>query len=78
MDKLIEISVKGSVYYFLNSLSYDQLTILQQFAKQFYTLNPVYNEETDDAIVEHFITAVQQTFGISLTKVSVAAVLVIK
>lgn len=78
MDKLIEVSVKGSTYYFMSLLNYDQIATLQQFAKQFYTLSQSYQEESDDAIMGRFIEAVHHAFGISLTKVPIAAVIVIK
>lgn len=78
MNKLIELSVRGSIYFCLGSLSEDQLDNLQQFAKRFYVSNPVYEHEPDDEIMKCFTLAVKQAFDIELTNISVTAVLVIK
>lgn len=78
MDMLIEISIKGSTYYFLNSLNHHQITNLQEFSKKFYTANPEHSNKSDDTILELFISEVHKTFGITLTKIPVTTVLVIK
>lgn len=59
MDKLFKISMRGSAYYFLNALSEDQVSTLQQFARQFYASNPSHDNEDDDAVVEHFFAQVK-------------------
>lgn len=78
MNKLIELSVRGSLYFYLGSLSENQLKHLRQFAKQFYMSNPVCEYASDDEVMKCFTLAVKQTFGIELTNIPVTAVLVIK
>jgi len=78
LNKLIELSVRGSIYFYFGLLSEDQLNNLQQFAKQFCISNPVYEHESDDVIMKCFTLAVKQAFGIELTNIPVTAVLVIK
>lgn len=78
MNKLLEVSVSGSTYYFLNPLDLEQLANIQRLSKQLYVPNPSFKNMSDDAIIEHFILKVQQVLDISLTKISVAAVIVIK
>ena len=78
MNKLIQISIKGSIYYSINPLSQNQITNLQKFAQEFYTSTPLYSRESDESILEQFVSTVHQTLGITLTIVPITTVLVIK
>ena len=55
MKKLFELSVRGSVYFYLSTISEEQMFKLKQFASQFYRSNPVYENKPDDEIAEYFI-----------------------
>jgi hypothetical protein len=78
MDNLIEISVRGSIYYFLSSLNSKQLADIKQFSRQFHEKNQSFDDASDDIIAEQFTLAIEQVFGIPLTRISVATVIVIK
>ena len=78
MCKLIEVSIRGSTYYFLNDLDSEQIALLKHFASQFYPSNPKYRSETDDSIAKHFVLAVQTEFNITLRNTAPSAVLIIK
>ena len=78
MKKLFELSVRGSLYFYLSTISEQQLSQLQQFANQFYRSNPVYEHCTDDEIMVCFTVSVKQKFDIELESIPVTAVLVIK
>lgn len=78
MDKLIEISIKGSTYYFINCLSQNEITNLQEFSKEFYASNPVHSKYSEETILNRFVSEVHKTFGIALTRIPISAVLVIK
>lgn len=78
MKKLFELSVRGSISFYLGTISEKQLSQLQQFSSQFYKSNPMYEHQTDDEIMKCFTVAVKQKFDIELERVSVTAVLVIK
>ena len=78
MSKLIELSVRGSIYFYLSSASEKQLYYLQQFAKQFYMSNPMYEHKSDDEIMKCFTIAVKQTFGVELRNIPLTTVFVIK
>lgn len=78
MGKLFELSVRGSLYYYMSAISENQLSQLQQFASQFYRSNPACKCQTDDEIKECFAMAVKRKFDIEIENIPVAAVLVIK
>ena len=78
MDNLIEISVRGSIYYFLSSLNSKQLADIKQFSRQFYASNQSFDDASDDTIAEQFTLAIERVFGIPLTRIPVATVIVIK
>ena len=78
MEKLFELSVKGSLYFYLSVISEKQILQLKQFSSQFYKSNPVCQHQTDDEIMESFIAAVKQEFGIELESIPVTDVIVIK
>lgn len=78
VKKLFELSVKGSLYFYLSTISEKQILQLKQFSSQFYKSNPVYQHQTDDEIMESFIAAVKQEFDIELESIPVTDVLVIK
>ena len=78
MDNLIEISVRGSIYYFLSSLNSKQLADIKQFSKHFYASNQSFDDASDDTIAEQFTLAIERVFGIPLTRIPVATVIVIK
>ena len=78
MKKLFELSVRGSVYFYLSTISEDQMSQLKQFTSQFYQTNPIYEDQTDDEIKECFTIAVKQKLNIALENIPVTAVLVIK
>lgn len=78
MNKLIELSIRGSLYFYLSTITEKQLLQLRQFASQFYKSNPVYEHRSDDEIMRCFTLTVKQTFDIELENIPVTAVLVIK
>lgn len=78
MDKLIEISVRGSFYFYLSTVSEKQLFQLKRFASQFYMSNPVLEHKSDDEIMKCFTMVVKRTFDIELKNIPVTAVLVVK
>ena len=78
MCKLIEVSIRGSTYYFLSDLDSNQIALLKQFASQFYQSNTKCQKETDDSIAKHFVLAVQAEFNIALRNIAPSAVLIIK
>ena len=78
MKKLFELSVRGSVYFYLSTISEEQMSQLKQFASRFYQSNPIYEGQTDDEIKECFTVAVKQKLNIVLENIPVTAVLVIK
>lgn len=78
MKKFFELSVRGSLYYYVSAISENQLSQLQQFASQFYRSNPVCKCQTDDEIKECFSISVKQKFDVEIESVPMAAVLVIK
>ena len=78
MKQLIELSVRGSLYFYLSTVSEKQLFQLQQFASQFYRSSPSYKFKSDDEIMRLFTIAARQTFGIELKNIPVTTVLVIK
>lgn len=78
MDKIIELSVRGSLYFYSSNPRENQLSQLRQFASQFYESNPDYKFMPDDEIAECFILSAKQTFGIDLKNLPITTVLVIK
>lgn len=78
MNKLIELSVRGSLYFYLSTVSEKQLFQLRQFASQFYRSSPSYKYKSDDEIMKRFTIAAKQTFGIELERIPITTVLVIK
>ena len=78
MNKLIELSIRGSLYFYLSTITDKQLFQLRQFASQFYKSNPVYEHMSDNEIMRCFTSTVNQTFDIKLKNIPVAAALVIK
>lgn len=78
MKKLFEVSIRGFIYFYLSTISEQQLPQIQQFANQFYRSNPVYGYRTDDEIMACFTISVKQKFDIELENIPVTAVLVIK
>ena len=78
MKKLFELSVRGSLYFYMSTISEEQLSQLQQFANQFYRSNPVYAHQSDNEIVECFATVVKQELDIEFESVPMTAVLVLK
>lgn len=78
MDKLIEISVRGSTYFYLSEVDEIQFSQLKQFAGQFYISNPVFEYKSDEEITKYFATAVKHKFDIELRKMPVMLVLVVK
>ena len=78
MNQLIELSVRGSMYFYLSTVSEILLFQLQQFASQFYSSSPSYKFKSDDEIMSLFTVAARQTFGIELERIPVTTVLVIK
>lgn len=77
MKKLFELSVRGSVYFYLSTISEEQMFKLKQFASQFYRSNPVYENKPDDEIAEYFTASAKQKFDIELESIPVSAVFVI-
>lgn len=78
MKKLFEVSIRGSLYFYLSTISEQQVSQLQQFANQFYRSNSAYKYRADDEIMECFTISVKQKFDIKLERIPVTAVLVIK
>lgn len=78
MKKLFEVSIRGSLYFYLSTISEQQVSQLQQFANQFYRSNSSYKYRADDEIMACFTISVKQKFDIELERIPVTAVLVIK
>lgn len=78
MKKLFELSIRGSLYFYLSAISEKQTAQLKQFASQFYRSNPAHEHQSDDEIMEYFTVAAKQKFDIELESIPVSAVLVIK
>lgn len=78
MEKLIEISVRGSRYYLFAEISRDQLEKLRQFTSLFYDSNYVCHSENDDALVQQFVVVAGRVLDMKLELVDIDAVLVIK
>lgn len=60
MKKLFEVSIRGSLYFYLSTISEQQVSQLQQFANQFYRSNSAYKYRADDEIMECFTISVKQ------------------
>lgn len=78
MNRLIEVSVRGKIYYFLNDLSPEHMEKLEQLSKDVFSLNIVSKEETDDEIIAKFVMLAQKNLEIYLRSIAVDSVLVIK
>lgn len=78
MPKLIELSVSGSRYYFLESLSVDQIENLTKLARAFRSTDIICASESDDAYVQEFIHQARLHLGLHLKLIDVDKVLVIK
>lgn len=77
-EETFEVSIRGSLYFYLSTISEQQVSQLQQFANQFYRSNSAYKYRADDEIMECFTISVKQKFDIELERIPVTAVLVIK
>ena len=78
MNKLIELSVKGSLYFYLCPISENQLLKLKQFATEFYISNVPHQPQSDDEIAKKFVSSANQILDIELEKVHIDSVIVIK
>ena len=68
MKKLFEVSIRGSLYFYLSTISEQQVSQLQQFANQFYRSNSAYKYRADDEIMACFTISVKQEFDIELVR----------
>ena len=73
MKKLFEVSIRGSLYFYLSTISEQQVSQLQQFANQFYRSNSAYKYRADDEIMACFTISVKQKFDIELERIPVTA-----
>lgn len=78
MDSLIGISVRGKTYYFLNTLSDEQLQHLKQFVYNYLKSNPTFIEKKDDSIIEQFIIDINILLDINLHLFNIEEILIIK
>lgn len=78
MSKLIELSVRGSRYYFFEKLSSDQIESLKNFASSFYTTSIICASDNDDDIVKEFVRQANLHLGLQLELINIDQVLVIK
>ena len=68
MKKLFEVSIRGSLYFYLSTISEQQVSQLQQFANQFYRSNSAYKYRADDEIMACFSYTINIQHLLSLVK----------
>jgi len=78
VPKLIELSVRGSRYYLLESLSVDQIENLMKLARAFRSTDIICALESDDAYAQEFVHQAKFRLGLQLNLIDVDEVLVIK
>ena len=78
MNSLIGINVRGKTYYFLNTLTDEQLHLLRQFVFNYINSNPTVIEKEDDSIIAQFIIDIHKLLDINLYLFNIKEILIIK
>ncbi len=78
MDKLIEVSIRGSVFYYLGKINTEQLARLNQFGSLFYHYYSECFNQADERIAKIFTDEVEKLLDIILIEKQVDTVITIK
>lgn len=78
MNKLIELSIRGSRYYLIANIDGRKMEELEKFATQFYSQNLWCKAASDHEIAKGFFAAVKTNIDMNIDPIRVDSVLTIK